>query len=461
MLPSNDSIYCLLLSLVIEHLDPGPISNFAPVLLGRLRPKVCIITTPNRDFNDLFSLPFTPEMSNSPNPPNTNVEGPVIALGEVVDPINLPPPQIPTAPPIIANEEAWRGLAPGDVCSSGDRYWRAGVPYGMRHPDHRFEWTRQEFRNWAIKAAEDFGYDVAFTGVGGLGNGMCVVGSSGWAVGDALARGCGYDGDGDEPPDQRDEGVLSKANEVWGDCSQIAVFTIREDEEEDAQEYINTMDWTRQHGTTAPDSATTVSPMNPFFFPNPITEVAHHDFPFDTDEVFPPSYLTVMELLERELSNYLPNRIREQWSKSSLEILQSKLRSRRHSAEDMGFLYESDSECDYSWNPEVDGDEIARQARKKERRYEKKIRREMENAVLTGKSAELIKVVKVTGLTIRTLWEGSVGGKKGLRRLCRFREEVFKDVLMNGWKTQLGKNDLGDKAEGGNFCKLIAIHGDF
>jgi hypothetical protein len=36
----------------------------------------------------------------------------------------------------------------------------------LRHPDHRFEWTRQEFGDWAKGIAERFGYDVRFQPVG-------------------------------------------------------------------------------------------------------------------------------------------------------------------------------------------------------------------------------------------------------------------------------------------------------
>ena len=32
----------------------------------------------------------------------------------------------------------------------------------VRHPDHRFEWTRREFRNWAEGIAGRFGYAVGF-----------------------------------------------------------------------------------------------------------------------------------------------------------------------------------------------------------------------------------------------------------------------------------------------------------
>jgi 3' terminal RNA ribose 2'-O-methyltransferase Hen1 len=36
----------------------------------------------------------------------------------------------------------------------------------FRHPDHRFEWTRQEFREWADGIARRFGYIVRFVAVG-------------------------------------------------------------------------------------------------------------------------------------------------------------------------------------------------------------------------------------------------------------------------------------------------------
>ncbi|HVS36224.1 MAG TPA: 3' terminal RNA ribose 2'-O-methyltransferase Hen1 [Gemmataceae bacterium] len=36
----------------------------------------------------------------------------------------------------------------------------------FRHPDHRFEWTRQEFRDWATAVAGRFGYAVRFVAVG-------------------------------------------------------------------------------------------------------------------------------------------------------------------------------------------------------------------------------------------------------------------------------------------------------
>jgi len=38
----------------------------------------------------------------------------------------------------------------------------------LRHGDHRFEWTRAEFRNWANKTAEKFRYTIQFSEIGDL-----------------------------------------------------------------------------------------------------------------------------------------------------------------------------------------------------------------------------------------------------------------------------------------------------
>jgi 3' terminal RNA ribose 2'-O-methyltransferase Hen1 len=41
------------------------------------------------------------------------------------------------------------------------------LPAGaFRHPDHRFEWTRAEFRDWAASVCLAYGYDVSFRAVG-------------------------------------------------------------------------------------------------------------------------------------------------------------------------------------------------------------------------------------------------------------------------------------------------------
>jgi 3' terminal RNA ribose 2'-O-methyltransferase Hen1 len=37
---------------------------------------------------------------------------------------------------------------------------------GLRHRDHRFEWTRSEFQQWAMRVAQPYGYAVDFSAVG-------------------------------------------------------------------------------------------------------------------------------------------------------------------------------------------------------------------------------------------------------------------------------------------------------
>ena len=43
------------------------------------------------------------------------------------------------------------------------RSLRAGQ---LRHPDHRFEWSRRDFQNWSESVAARFGYAVTFEGIG-------------------------------------------------------------------------------------------------------------------------------------------------------------------------------------------------------------------------------------------------------------------------------------------------------
>jgi hypothetical protein len=42
-----------------------------------------------------------------------------------------------------------------------------GLPAGkFRHKDHRFEWTREQFRDWAEAVARRFGYTVSLSAIG-------------------------------------------------------------------------------------------------------------------------------------------------------------------------------------------------------------------------------------------------------------------------------------------------------
>jgi hypothetical protein len=44
--------------------------------------------------------------------------------------------------------------------------WENVGPERLRHPDHRFEWTRDEFQSWGSRVAEKNGYTVRFLPVG-------------------------------------------------------------------------------------------------------------------------------------------------------------------------------------------------------------------------------------------------------------------------------------------------------
>jgi len=50
---------------------------------------------------------------------------------------------------------------------------RLGVPaHRFRHPGHRFEWTRAQFRDWARRAAGRAGYGAGFQDMGGVDPGI-------------------------------------------------------------------------------------------------------------------------------------------------------------------------------------------------------------------------------------------------------------------------------------------------
>jgi 3' terminal RNA ribose 2'-O-methyltransferase Hen1 len=82
---------------VVEHLDPPRLLAFERVVFEFARPKLVVLTTPNREYN-----------------------------------------------------VKWENVGPGR----------------LRHPDHRFEWTRVEFQNWADAIAGRFGYTVGFQPIG-------------------------------------------------------------------------------------------------------------------------------------------------------------------------------------------------------------------------------------------------------------------------------------------------------
>lgn len=80
----------------IEHIEPDRLSIVERTVFGFFRAELVIVTTPNREYNDLYGQP----------------------------------------------EER------------------------LRHPDHRFEWSRARFQAWAGGVAARNGYEVDFAGIG-------------------------------------------------------------------------------------------------------------------------------------------------------------------------------------------------------------------------------------------------------------------------------------------------------
>ncbi|WHT18683.1 3' terminal RNA ribose 2'-O-methyltransferase Hen1 [Crossiella sp. CA-258035] len=85
-------------------------------------------------------------------------------LMEVVE--HVDPPRLPALARAV-----FGGAAPGAVLvTTPNAEYNVrfpGLPAGQfRHPDHRFEWTRAEFRAWAQEVAQRYGYAVEFRPVG-------------------------------------------------------------------------------------------------------------------------------------------------------------------------------------------------------------------------------------------------------------------------------------------------------
>ena len=85
------------------------------------------------------------------------------ALVEVVE--HVDPERLPALERCVLGSAAPRTLVV--TTPNAEHNVRFGlVPGEFRHPDHRFEWTRAEFRRWAAAAAAAHGYAVEFTGAG-------------------------------------------------------------------------------------------------------------------------------------------------------------------------------------------------------------------------------------------------------------------------------------------------------
>ncbi|KAL7272752.1 hypothetical protein RUND412_004421 [Rhizina undulata] len=461
---------------VIEHLDPVPLSNFSLVLLGKMKPKICIITTPNRDFNKLFDTPFY--LINAPfNSPieKTNPRSPVPAQPVPFSAGNFGPnlvSKLENAALQISSNPAFglssESLSPTCSISREDeeaqgRYWREGVPYSMRHHDHRFEWTRKEFRDWANNAADLFGYDVFFTGVGGLGRGLEISRGPGWDIIRTLteavvdqscpeeyyhtdprfdSKECLAQNDLEDHICSDGNRLADRAKIALGDCSQIAVFLLKEDVEKEWEEVrgfrprqgsitIRPRSGSRSEGTATPvilgNLSRSITPDNWVSHPSSGSDlqmVCNHVFPWAQNDEYPPSFKSVLEMIEEVLFVSIPKLVLEEWQKSPAQ----KVREARERQRKKGRIFyrgggESHNfERYFAIGEDRSLEDLAAIMRDEIERQEKI---EAENlALLQGKRTENIQEVRVT-IGTKKVWQSSWK----LQRACRFHYEVFKEIV--------------------------------
>jgi 3' terminal RNA ribose 2'-O-methyltransferase Hen1 len=85
-------------------------------------------------------------------------------LSEVVE--HLDPPRLPALEHAVFGAARPRTVIVTTPNVEYNVRWET-LPAGhRRHADHRFEWTRQEFRDWAQAVADRYGYSVEFRPVG-------------------------------------------------------------------------------------------------------------------------------------------------------------------------------------------------------------------------------------------------------------------------------------------------------
>ena len=116
---------------VIEHLPKSHLDVVTARVLGRapgcIRPRMCIVTTPNADYNK-------------------NIDKALAAA-------------------------AAGGEVPNEGGDYGGGGGNGGAPPRLRHPDHKYELTAREFKAWARDAETRYGYYVEVEYIGRVGGG--------------------------------------------------------------------------------------------------------------------------------------------------------------------------------------------------------------------------------------------------------------------------------------------------
>ncbi|QXJ20640.1 3' terminal RNA ribose 2'-O-methyltransferase Hen1 [Actinomadura graeca] len=85
-------------------------------------------------------------------------------LMEVVE--HIDPPRLGAMERVVFGHAAPRVVVVTTPNAEHNVRYEGLAPGAMRHPDHRFEWTRAEFREWAGRVAAEHGYRVRHVPVG-------------------------------------------------------------------------------------------------------------------------------------------------------------------------------------------------------------------------------------------------------------------------------------------------------
>lgn len=90
----------------------------------------------------------------------------VAAAVEVVE--HLEPPQLDAFVGVVFGHVQSKRIVITTPNAEYNVVWYTRRPHGRRHPDHRFEWSQDEFAEWSNKVGSTFGYETHIESVGSV-----------------------------------------------------------------------------------------------------------------------------------------------------------------------------------------------------------------------------------------------------------------------------------------------------
>jgi 3' terminal RNA ribose 2'-O-methyltransferase Hen1 len=91
-------------------------------------------------------------------------EADVAVLVEVVE--HLDQDRLPLVERVVFGEAAPKAVIVTTPNADYNALFPGLAAGSFRHPDHRFEWSRSEFRDWAAKIEATYGYTAEIGGIG-------------------------------------------------------------------------------------------------------------------------------------------------------------------------------------------------------------------------------------------------------------------------------------------------------